>query len=327
MGYHCIDPIFEVVHKESRTEKAMNTDKLDHLPDTKRRELERVVKILFDEFEDATKTALSPKRKAGRILKVILFGSYARGDWVEDRLSGYRSDYDLLVVVNGQDFTDLHTYWDKADQHFIQELTVTQHIKTPVNFIVHSLDDVNDQLARGRPFFSDIARDGVLLYHAPGHPFAKPKALTPTEVKAESKGYYEQWMPQAIERLELAALAVQRGYRKNAAFDLHQTAEKLYHCFLLVLTLYSPKSHRISVLRSQAENLDDHLRGIWPSESRLHRQAFDRLRRAYVEARYSADYQVTDEELAWLVERVSFLQEAVKSACERHLTELGTKAS
>ena len=66
----------------------MNTDKLDYLPDTKRRELERVVKILFDEFEDATKTALSHKRKAGRILKVILFGSYARGDWVEDRLSG-----------------------------------------------------------------------------------------------------------------------------------------------------------------------------------------------------------------------------------------------
>lgn len=109
---------------------------------------------------------------------------------------------------------------------------------------------------------------------------------------------------------------------KYAAFTLHQAVESFYHCVLLTLTLYSPKSHRISVLRSQAENLDDHLRDIWPSDSKIHRQAFDRLRRAYVEARYSADYQVTDEELSWLVERVSVLQTAVKEACEAHLLAL-----
>jgi len=300
----------------------MNTDKLDHLPDTKRRELGRVVKILFDEFEDATKTALSTKRKAGRILKVILFGSYARGDWVEDRLSGYRSDYDLLVVVNGQDFTDLHTYWDKADQHFIQELTVTQHIKTPVNFIVHSLDDVNDQLARGRPFFSDIARDGIMLYEAPGHPLATAKSFDAADKLKEATSNFGYWFPSAAEFLELAKISIERKSPSKAAFLLHQATEAFYHCLLLVLTLYSPKSHRIAVLRSQAENLDDRLRSIWPSDSKLHRQAFDRLRRAYVEARYSADYQVTHEELAWLLDRVSLLQLAVKSACESHLAGL-----
>ena len=80
---------------------------LDHLPAAKRRELERVARVLFDEFEDAVKTKLSDKRKGGRILKLILFGSYARGDWVEDRASGYISDYDLLVIVNSETFTDL----------------------------------------------------------------------------------------------------------------------------------------------------------------------------------------------------------------------------
>jgi uncharacterized protein len=78
----------------------MMRDGLDHLPAVKRRELERVARVLFDEFEDAVKTKLSDKRKGGRILKLILFGSYARGDWVEDRASGYISDYDLLIVVN-----------------------------------------------------------------------------------------------------------------------------------------------------------------------------------------------------------------------------------
>lgn len=91
---------------------------LDHLPAAKRRELERVARVLFDEFEDAVKTKLSDKRKGGRILKLILFGSYARGDWVEDRKSGYRSDYDVLVVVNYDSFAEQHEAWEKAAERF-----------------------------------------------------------------------------------------------------------------------------------------------------------------------------------------------------------------
>ncbi|WAC48852.1 nucleotidyltransferase and HEPN domain-containing protein [Asticcacaulis sp. SL142] len=297
----------------------MLTDQLSHLPDTKRRELERVVQVLFDEFEDAIKSKLSDKKKLGRILKVILFGSYARGDWVEDRLSGYRSDYDLLIVVNSHQFTDLHEYWAKADGHFIRELTVTQHIKTPVNFIVHSLEDVNDQLAKGRPFFSDIARDGIMLYEAPGHPLAKSKPLTDDEIKAEAQGYFEQWFIRAEQFLFTAQDQLDRDWRSMSAFNFHQATESLYHCALLVLTLYSPKSHRITMLRSQAEALDDRLKVIWPSETKLHRQAFDRLRRAYIEARYSAEYTVSIEELNWLNERIAVLRDTVKTICRERL--------
>lgn len=61
------------------------------------------------------KTKLSEKGRRGRILKLILFGSYARGDWVEDRKSGYSSDYDLLVVVNYGSFAEQYEAWEKAD--------------------------------------------------------------------------------------------------------------------------------------------------------------------------------------------------------------------
>ncbi|ADU13141.1 HEPN domain protein [Asticcacaulis excentricus CB 48] len=298
----------------------MLADKLEHLPDVKRRELTRVVQILFDEFEDATKTALSDKRKAGRILKIILFGSYARGDWVEDRSSGYRSDYDLLIVVNGQAFTDLQDYWAKADEHLIREHTVTEHIRTPVNFIVHSLDEVNDNLARGRPFFVDIARDGIMLYEAPGHPLVAPKPLTEEERLAEARGHYEQWSAQSASAIKGAKFYLGEKDAKYAAFLLHQATEALYHCLLLTLSLYSPKSHRITMLSSQAEALDDRLKNIWPNDTKLHRQAFDRLRRAYVEARYSASYSIGEDELAWLSERVGLLQEAVETLCRERIS-------
>lgn len=291
----------------------MLPDALDHLPDTKRRELEHVVKVLFDSFEAATRTKLSEKRKGGRILKIILFGSYARGDWVEDRLSGYRSDYDLLVVVNSQEFTDLQEYWSAADDRFVREYTLTHDLKTPVSFIVHSLADVNDQLARGRPFFSDIVKDGVMLYEAEGHPMAKPKALTPEEIRAEARGYYEQWMSNAERRSKLASDALEQGFDKEAAFLLHQTTEALYHCVLLSLTLYSPKSHRLTFLRSQAEGLDERLRTVWPDD-KFARRCFAKLQRAYVEARYSAEYEITSRELDWLSLRVEELMKAVKVA-------------
>lgn len=297
----------------------MLPDALDHLPDIKRRELEHVVKVLFDSFEAATQTKLSEKRKGGRILKIILFGSYARGDWVEDRLSGYRSDYDLLVVVNTQEFTDLQEYWSAADDRFVREYTLTHDLKTPVSFIVHSLADVNDQLARGRPFFSDIVKDGVMLYEAEGHPLAKPKALTPEEIKAEARRYNEQWMHKAQYNLIRVKNSVADGELNHAAFDLHQTVEALYHCVLLSLTLYSPKSHRLTFLRSQAEGLDGRLRTVWPDD-KVARRCFAKLQRAYVEARYSAEYGIQIDELAWLCERTEELIQVTNSICQERFS-------
>ncbi|WP_343683435.1 HEPN domain-containing protein [Asticcacaulis sp.] len=294
----------------------MLPDALEHLPDSKRRELEHVMKVLFDSFEGATQTKLSEKRKSGRILKLILFGSYARGDWVEDHLSGYRSDYDLLVVVNTQEFTDLQEYWSEADDRFTREYTLTHELKTPVSFIVHSLADVNDQLARGRPFFSDIVKDGVMLYEAEGHPLAKTIPLKPEVAQTEAQGYFSQWMDRASYNLTLAGYSIADAQWNHAAFNLHQTAEALYHCMLLTLTLYSPKSHRLTFLRSQAEGLDQALRTVWPENDRFARRCFAKLQRAYVEARYSAEYQIDLAELTWLKERIETLKGVVKAICE-----------
>lgn len=52
---------------------------LSHLPAAKQRDLERVLAILFEEFEDATGRALVASGRSRRILKVVLYGSYARG--------------------------------------------------------------------------------------------------------------------------------------------------------------------------------------------------------------------------------------------------------
>jgi hypothetical protein len=86
-----------------------------------------------------------------------------------------------------------------------------------------------------------------------------------------------------------------------------------------VLTLYSPKSHKLNFLRSQAEQIAPALIEAWPREGKFERRAFELLRQAYVNARYSPHYKISDRELAWLTERVSLLRELVEGVCRERL--------
>lgn len=298
----------------------MRTD-LDHLPDSKRAELARIVEILFAEFEDATSLATQKWKKQGRILKVILYGSYARGDWVADPVGGYYSDYDILVVVNDDRLTDPIDYWYKAEDHFLREYAITKRLTAEVGLIVHSLKDVNFELSRGRPFFIDIVRDGIVLYELGTQSFDTPKPLAANEARKEAQQYFDQWFESANGFLTGAKLMIERGLNKHAAFLLHQATEHFYHTVLLVLTLYSPKSHKIKFLRDKSEDIARDLIPIWPRDSKFGRRCFELLQQAYVNARYSPHYKITGPELEWLAERIELLQTEVKAIADRHLSE------
>ncbi len=301
----------------------MRTD-LDHLPDAKRRELERVVQLIFEEFEDATKLAQQGWKKQARILKIILFGSHARGGWVDEphTAKGYQSDYDLLIIVSHEKLIDRATYWSKADERLIRERDVTHTLKTPVTFIVHTLAEVNGALSEGRYFFTDIARDGVVLYQSDGSELVQPRPKAPTDALALAREYTEEWLPAASKRLQIAKFDVEKGFLKDAAFDLHQAAERFYHGLLLTLTFYTPHTHRLAVLRSQAERLDARLIEAWPREARADRARFEKLKEAYIKARYSKHYTISGEDLAWLGERVEALGRIVQVICEERIAEL-----
>src|SRR3546814_2884640 len=106
---------------------------------------------------------------------------------------------------------------------------------------------------------------------------------------------------------------------------LHRAVERAYNAVLLVLTLYAPKSHRLGILRSLAENLDPRLIEAWPRDTRAARRHFAQLQRAYVEARYSHAYEITPDELAWLVERVRHFHTIAAAICAEHLATIDTK--
>ncbi|PKP94449.1 MAG: nucleotidyltransferase [Alphaproteobacteria bacterium HGW-Alphaproteobacteria-14] len=305
----------------------MRTD-LDHLPPQKQRELERVVQLIFEEFDDAFALAKHEWKKAGRILKVILYGSYARGTWVDEphTAKGYRSDFDLLIIVSDKRLTDRVKYWAKLDERLMPEYGVTGTLQTPVNFIVHTLQEVNDGLAHGRYFFMDVKQEGVAVYQSDDAELHTPKPKTPTQALAMAQEYFEEWLPTAMGFKRNAGYAVRDGDLKLAAFLMHQTAERLYHCVLLVCTFYTPHNHNIALLRTQAERIDPRLTYVWPRETKRDRARFEKLKDAYVKARYSKHYRVTMEELEWLGSQVEELGRVVHEVCSERIEKLKAEA-
>ncbi len=301
---------------------------LSHLPAAKQRDLERVLAILFEEFEDATGLASGEWKKKGRILKVVLYGSYARGGWVDEphTAKGYQSDFDLLIIVSDKRLTDPIKFWEKAEERLTREFGITKTIRTPVNFIVHTLQEVNDGLAHGRYFFMDIARDGIALYQSESSALHTPKPKTPEQALAMAKEYFEEWHPSALRAHINFQDDLARGWLKDAAFMLHQSTERLYHCVLLVSTFYTPHVHNLGFLRTQAERLDRRLVDAWPREQRRDRAMFEKLKDAYVKARYSKHYRITAEELAWLGERVEELGRVVHEICSERIAKLESAA-
>ncbi|MBL9071678.1 MAG: HEPN domain-containing protein [Sphingopyxis sp.] len=301
----------------------MRTD-LDHLPANKQRELERVKQIIFEEFADNIALATMSWKKKGRIDKIILYGSYARGGWVDEphTAKGYRSDFDLLIIVSDKRLTDKVEFWPKIEDRLDRELAIDKTLHTPVNLIIHTMQEVNDGLAHGRYFFMDIARDGVALYEFDDKELHKPKPKTPDEALDMAQEYFDEWIPGAASFLKGYRFYLEERDWKKAAFLLHQGTESLYHGVLLVCTFYTPHVHNLGFLRTQAERLDMRLVDVWPRELKSDRRHFEKLKEAYVKARYSKHYRITEEELRWLGARVEELGRVVHAICSERLEQL-----
>src|SRR3546814_7518612 len=91
----------------------------------------------------------------------------------------------------------------------------------------------SDLLAEGRFFFLDVVKDGIALYQSDDSELATPKPKRPADALMLAREYYEEWFPSAGAFYKMFELALAEGtsqiFLKNAAFQLHQTTERLYH--------------------------------------------------------------------------------------------------
>jgi len=282
---------------------------LSHLPKEKQQELTDVTALL---------------KSCKGVEKVILFGSYARGEQVEDLYSEkgttyeYKSDFDILVVTTHDDLGNNHKIEDKVEKE------LSGKVLTTINLIFHSIKHLNQSLSMGNYFFQDIKKEGITLYDTRRFTLQQPKKLTPTEAKQKAQGYFDQWFTSANEFLDYYELGFKKENYHTAAFQLHQVTERLYTTILLVFTDYRPKEHDLKKLDVRVRNCDTRF-NVFPRETDQEKELFELLKRAYIDSRYKMDeYQITKEQLEYLADRVQLLKSLTEEICLEKISEIGS---
>ncbi|WP_343699631.1 HEPN domain-containing protein [Caulobacter sp.] len=300
----------------------MNSN-LDYLPDRQHRELDKIVGHLLAGFETAVAGGTQPWRRGAKIYKIILFGSYARGDFVDEPHNGYLSDFDILVVVSDEKLTDIADYWYETEEKVAHDPSIGRI----VNLIVHDLGEINAALDAGQYFFREVIEQGVVLYEVPGHAFHPPKPLTPQAELDLATMYHRKIFDTIQTSFETAIFQMSKGeqldWPHKAAFNLHQTVEAAYIAILLLTGFYAPRSHNILFLRGLAEAKAPSLVPVWPRDTRAARKPFGKLKRAYVDARYNQEtFHITQDELEHLKASAEQLIGLVRTVCDQRLDDL-----
>jgi len=279
---------------------------LPTLPEHKQAEIKAIVTALIPRFAE--------------IEMIVLFGSYARGTWVEDKYMEkgntyeYKSDYDLLIILSKNGHANSDTLTQSINTR-LNELKLT----TPVHPIYHGMEFVNNELREGSYFFGDIKKEGIQLFTSNRYLLADKRDMSSTDVQAKAKRDFDNWFDSANEFFIDFKNAFDRGSYKNAAFLLHQVTERYYGAIQLVFTGYKPKTHNIEELGNLAKACNIEFGKVFPQASPDERQRFELLKKAYVDARYNMDYKISKEDLDYLGERVQLLRKLTEEICKERI--------
>ncbi|WP_375358852.1 HEPN domain-containing protein [Candidatus Tisiphia endosymbiont of Neophilaenus lineatus] len=261
-----------------------------------------------------------------KIAMIILFGSYARGDWVQDIYQqehitySYQSDFDLLLILKkgkyaGHQARELqYTIEKRLDKKF--PIAIETMIKRQsVTLIFEPIKRVNSQLEKGQYFFCDIKKEGVLLYDSGEFILSEAQKLPWSERRPLAKEEYEYWFGRGKGFLIGVNAYLENNENALSAFSLHQATESFYNAVLLVSTGYKPKLHDILELNKQARIYHYDLYKIFPLETLEQEECFKLLLNAYVGARYDKHYKISKEQLLYLINRVEELKTVTERIC------------
>lgn len=272
---------------------------LKYLPENKQEELQKIVSAIHKTCKD--------------VEKIILFGSYARGDYKEKKdlkpqqKTGHISDYDVLVVTEKKETTDEFVSWSGAEK---------LKLSAPVRVIAHDIQSLNISLAEGQYLFTDIKKEGVILYDSKKYKLANKRKLKPEEKQRIAKDYFEHWFDRAQAFFKGYGFYLDEKDYKSSAFNLHQAAEHSYKTILLVFTNYNPQEHYLGILGRTAAKHHSELANLFPKKTQKEKDRFKLLDYAYIGGRYDPSYRISKEDLGILAKDVQKLLKLTKEICE-----------
>ena len=291
---------------------------IHYIPAQKRDELRRIVKCVLEVLPGCE--------------MIILYGSYARNTYVDyDQRIEYgirtcfMSDYDILVVTNTRFQRHVISHiLSKATDNYYKGMNRNE--STTVQFIDESIDDLNKAIDKNRYFYTDIKREGIMLYNSGRYKLARRRKQNYREIKELAEEYYNERFERGNEFLLGAIFYNEQGLHKMASFNLHQACENYYNSIILTFTLYSPKEHSLIKLSARAKTHSLESSKAFPRNTEEEKRLFDLLQDAYVQARYSLHFRITQEDIEALIPKVELLRDIARQCCEERIKVYAAKA-
>ena len=288
-------------------------DSIAYLPKDKQAELNFLVKEIL--------------KRLPQTEFIILFGSYARGNYVRRSLriedggipTVKISDYDIYVITSGFNSKKADTILDNVEDIFFAGKDFDRD--TPVEFINDDINILNKYLEEGRYFYTQIKQEGIVLYNSRKYKLARRRKLNYTEIKEQAQAYFDEKFQTANEFLHTAKLIYKEEYYKRTSFQLHQACENYYYAIRLTFTLRNNKQHNLSKLSSSTKRYAEDLATVFPQDTPEEKRLFTLLKSAYVEARYNPYFVVTKEDIDALVPKVELLRDITKQICTAKIKE------
>ena len=278
------------------------------LPEYARKDLQQIVSLVLENLP--------------RCEMIILYGSYARGTYVEydERdefgiLTSFMSDYDILVVTSKSDVKEAGQILDSVDQMYYKR---PDH-QVPIQFINDDIEKLNSDLSEGRYFYTDVKKEGIMLYDSGNYKLERARKLDFEEIRQLAQEYFDEKFESANGFIKYAKYAYKDKDHKMVSFFLHQACENLFYTLRLVHTLKNSKQHNLSKLLGATSKYSPELKKIFPRKPQEEKRLFELLRLAYVEARYNPKFVVTKEDIDALLPKVEKLRDVTEQVCKTQI--------
>ena len=257
---------------------------------------------------------------------IILYGSYARGTYVsyDEREefgipTSFKSDYDILVINSAWSYdkienklASVRNIYDKRGDH---------RYRVPVQFIHDSIKKVNEDLKYSRYFYTELKRDGIMLYNRGKNKLARRKPLKFGEIKKQGEEYFREKFAKARLFIEQAVFMYDKEEYVMSSFNLHQACENLFNAIMLTFTLKNDKEHNLEELFKASRGYAPELIRVFPVGDEEEERLFKILVCSYIEARYNPEFKVSREDVEDLMVKVEKFEEVTKQVCERRIKE------
>ena len=222
-----------------------------------------------------------------------------------------RNDF-FLIVISGRSQKPLSEYKTVIDATGMHSL---------FHYAVCTADVLAQHLINGDLFYSTLCIPCNLVYDCGARILPLPMMHRARHIQEKASHDFMAGFNRALAFLNGAAFHQANEEHAMAAFMLHQAAEQCMRAMLLSVLGQDVKTHTLADLKQVLKKYGLAVNALSCAPTEREQYLFDRLEKAYVCARYTDCFEITQDDIFQLHPKIKSLLQELKYSFESFLNQ------